>query len=82
MFNMCGELYCKCSTKMLQCLLEGHDMKKDNKTYSMSIRVTDEELEKLKIAARLESYSSYSEFIRRTALLEADEIIKKNGKNH
>ena len=55
-------------------------MKKDNKTYSMSIRVTEEELEKLKIAARLESYSSYSEFIRRTALLEADEIIKKSEK--
>ena len=78
--GLCGILYCKCSTKMLIFLLEGNDMKKDNKTYSMSIRVTEEELEKLKIAARLESYSSYSEFIRRTALLEADEIIKKSEK--
>ena len=42
-----------------------------NKTYSMSIRVSEEELEKLKQAARLEAYASYSEFVRRTALLEA-----------
>lgn len=38
-----------------------------NKTYSMSIRVSEEELEKLKKAARLEAYASYSEFVRRTA---------------
>ena len=50
-------------------------MDKDNKTYSMSIRVSEEELERLKQAARLESYSSYSEFIRRTALIEASKII-------
>lgn len=50
-------------------------MDKDNKTYSMSIRVSEEELERLKQAARLESYSSYSEFIRRTALIEASRII-------
>lgn len=43
----------------------------------MSIRVSEEELDKLKQAARLESYASYSEFVRRTALLEADEIIEK-----
>ena len=30
-----------------------------NKTYSMSIRVSEEELEKLKKAARLEAYASY-----------------------
>ena len=41
-----------------------------NKTYSMSIRVSEEELEKLKKAARLEAYASYSEFVRRTALIE------------
>ena len=41
-----------------------------NKTYSMSIRVSEEEL-----AAKLESYASYSEFVRRTALLEASRII-------
>lgn len=51
-------------------------MDKENKTYSMSIRVSEEELEKLKQAARLESYSSYSEFIRRTALIEASKIIE------
>ena len=48
----------------------------------MSIRVTEEELQKLKRAARLEVYASYSEFVRRTALLEADEIIKKNEKSN
>ena len=46
-----------------------------NKTYSMSIRVSEEELDKLKQAAKLESYASYSEFVRRTALLEASRII-------
>lgn len=55
-------------------------MEKDNKTYSMSIRVSDEELQKLKLAARLEDYSSYSEFIRRTALKEADRVIKGDAK--
>ena len=47
-----------------------------NKTISMSIRVSEEELDKLKQAARLESYASYSEFIRRTALKEAEKVIK------
>lgn len=46
-----------------------------NKTISMSIRVNEEELDKLKQAARLEAYASYSEFIRRTALKEADKVI-------
>ena len=49
-----------------------------NKTYSMSIRVSEEELNRLKQAAKLESYSSYSEFVRRTALIEAARIIKEN----
>ena len=43
-----------------------------NKTISMSIRVSEDELEKLKQAAQIEAYGSYSEFIRRTALKEAD----------
>lgn len=51
-----------------------------NKTYSMSIRVSEEELNKLKQAARLEAYASYSEFVRRTALKEADKIIEENKK--
>ena len=51
-----------------------------NKTISMSIRVSEDELEKLKQAARLEAYASYSEFIRRTALKEAERVIK-NKKN-
>ncbi len=53
-------------------------MNKDNKIYSMSIRVSLEELEKLKQASRLEAYASYSEFVRRTALLEAARVINKN----
>ncbi len=56
-------------------------MNKDLKTYSMSIRVSEEELEKLKQAARIQAYSSYSEFVRRTALLEASRIIKEEMKN-
>lgn len=43
----------------------------------MSIRVSEEELDKLKQAARLEAYASYSEFIRRTALKEADRVLEK-----
>ena len=56
-------------------------MEKETKTYSMSIRVSEEELDKLKKAARLESYSSYSEFVRRTALIEASRIINKKQLN-
>lgn len=50
----------------------------------MSIRVSEEELDKLKQAARLEAYASYSEFVRRTALLEAAKVIAENDKkeNH
>lgn len=47
-----------------------------NKSISMSIRVSEEELEKIKKAAQLESYSSYSEYVRRTVLLNAEKIIK------
>ena len=55
------------------------DNEKCNKTISMSIRVSVDELEKIKQAARLEAYSSYSEFVRRTALKEATRIIKENN---
>lgn len=34
-----------------------------NKTISMSIRVSEDELRKLKQAARLEAYVSYSELL-------------------
>ncbi len=51
-----------------------------NKTISMSIRVSEEELDKLKQAARLEAYASYSEFIRRTALKEADKVLNRKVK--
>ena len=55
-----------------------------NKTISMSIRVSEEELDKLKQAARLEAYASYSEFIRRTALKEAEKVLdnEKTKKKH
>ena len=57
-----------------------------NKTISMSIRVSQEELDLLKQASRLEAYASYSEFIRRTALIEASKIVEakgsKEGKNN
>ena len=49
-----------------------------NKTVSMSIRVTQDELDRLKQAARLEAYASYSEFIRRTALIEAAKVIDQD----
>lgn len=48
------------------------------KSISIIIRVREEDLEKIKQAAGLEAYSSYSEFIRRTALIEAAKIIKQN----
>ncbi len=48
------------------------------KSVSISIRVSEEELDKFKQAARLEAYASYSEFIRRTALIEAAKIVKEN----
>ena len=51
------------------------------KSISISIRVSEEELEKFKTAAKLEAYASYSEFVRRTALIEATRIIRKNGKD-
>ncbi|MBQ7677125.1 MAG: hypothetical protein IJT32_02710 [Lachnospiraceae bacterium] len=50
------------------------------KDISISIRVSSEELDKFKQAARLEAYASYSEFIRRTAIIEANDIIDKNEK--
>ena len=52
-----------------------------SKTISMSIRVSEEELEKLKMAARLEAYSSYSEFVRRTVLIEATKIIRNSNES-
>lgn len=53
-----------------------------NKTISMSIRVSEGELDKLKQAARLEAYASYSEFIRRTALIEANKVINQKGRHN
>lgn len=50
------------------------------KTTSISIRVSEEELELFKKAADLEAYASYSEFVRRTALIEATKIVKENDK--
>lgn len=55
-------------------------MKKENKTYSMSIRVSEEELEMIKRASRLEAYASYSEFVRRTALIKALKVFDEKQK--
>lgn len=63
---------------VLQLTTEDIIMNKSNKTISISIRVSEEELERLKRASRIEEYSSYSEFIRRTSLLEANKIINNN----
>lgn len=49
------------------------------KSISISIRVSEDELNKFKEAARLEAYASYSEFVRRTALIEAARIIRENN---
>lgn len=50
------------------------------KSTSISIRVSEDELELFKTASRLEAYASYSEFVRRTALIEAAKIVKNNPK--
>ncbi len=50
------------------------------KSTSISIRVSEEELDLFKRASQLEVYASYSEFVRRTALIEANRIIKKYEK--
>ena len=44
----------------------------------MSIKVSEEVLEKLKQAARLEAYAFHSEFVRRTVLKEAEKEIRNN----
>lgn len=53
-----------------------------NKSTTISIRINKEELEKIKLAAKLSSYSSYSEFVRRTVLLESAKIISQSLQNH
>ncbi len=49
------------------------------KSISISIRVSEEELDKFRLASRLEAYASYSEFVRRTALKEAERVIRDNN---
>lgn len=49
-----------------------------NKTISMSIRVSPEELEAIKKASQYEAYSSYSEYIRRTIILETNRILAQH----
>lgn len=48
------------------------------KSTCISIRVSEEELDIFKKAAQIERYASYSEFVRRTALVRAEEILKHN----
>ena len=59
-------------------LYEAGGINEMRKSISISIRVSEEELDKFKEASRLEAYSSYSEFIRRTALIEAEKVIRQN----
>lgn len=56
----------------------GREAMKKNKDISMSIRVSQDDLNKIKKAAEIQEYCSYSEFVRRTALIEATRIIKEN----
>lgn len=51
------------------------------KSLAMSIRVSESELEKLKAAAEKLSYSSYSEFVRRTALIEAARALSDKSED-
>lgn len=44
----------------------------------MNIRVSEDEFKKLKKAAKIESYASYSEFIQRIALKEGNKIIREH----
>lgn len=62
---------------MINCRNGGRNEMK--KSISISIRVSEEELDKFKEAARLEAYASYSEFVRRTALIEAEQVIRQNN---
>ena len=48
----------------------------------MSIRVSEDELDRSKQAASFEAYASYSEFVRRTALIEANRIIEERKKKN
>ena len=50
---------------MIYLFVEGKQM---DKTYSMNIWVSEEELNRLKQATRLEAYTSYSEYVRQAAL--------------
>ena len=54
------------------------ELKEKLENYKNSL--SEEELNRLKQAAKLESYSSYSEFVRRIALKEANRVIKNYPK--
>ena len=46
------------------------------KSYNVkNCRLSQDEMIKIKQATRLESYASYSEFVRRTVLIEAEKAI-------
>ena len=49
------------------------------KNISISIRISEEELQRIKQATEVQAYSSYSEFIRRTVLIETARILKEAG---
>lgn len=62
------------------------ESKDSSKGVTMSIRVSSDELATIKQASEIEKYSSYSEFVRRTVLLEACRIVEqaksKGGNAH
>ena len=47
------------------------------KNISMNIRVIEDELKIVRHTVKILSYSSYSEFVRRIALIEAAKVIKE-----
>ena len=62
------------------------ETRESSKAVTMSIRVSSDELATIKAASEIEKYSSYSEFVRRTVLLEACRIVEqaksKGGNAH
>lgn len=73
------KLNCNCIVFVVQFtsyVLERSITMSKDKCIAMSVRVSKNELEIIKLASEYEKYSSYSEFVRRTVLIKACDIIK------
>ena len=46
------------------------------KKITMNIRVSEDEIMRIRQAAELAEYSSFSEFVRRTSLAEASRVLR------